>query len=106
MTTVEQNLDRTLVTIIANAGQSKSEFLGAIEASKEGRFDDAASLMEAGSKSLDLAHDAHTSLMVHEANDDTFRVTLLAVHASTHMSTAEMSRDLAASFIHIMESGR
>ena len=46
------------------------------------------------------AHEAHTKLLFAEANGEKVEINLLLIHASNHMSNAEMLVNVAECFIN------
>lgn len=96
--------DEEVVYIIANAGDSRSCALAAVEAAKAGDFEEAHASLEQSMKALELGHEAHTKLILKE-NENRINVTLLLVHASTHLSVAEVTLDFARQFVDIYEKG-
>jgi cellobiose PTS system EIIA component len=95
--------EQAIATIIANAGESRSCSMAAMESARAGRFEEAAALLADGDKAQKIAHDLHTSLLVAEARGEGAPVTLLLVHASSHLSVAEMTRETAALYIELVQ---
>ena len=100
-----ENLEQQVVTIIAEAGDSKSYSFEAINAASEGDFDEAQNLLKSARDSLLKAHQAHTDLLVADANGG-IELNFLIVHASNHLSIADLSADLAEQFIKLYERGK
>ena len=101
----EQNLEESLVFIIANAGDSKSNSLVAIEAARNGDFDKARKLLSLSEESLEKAHNLHTELLSLEAKAK-LNVTLLMVHDSNHLSIADISQTLASEIVYLHEKDK
>ena len=97
---VLEEINRLAMQIIAHSGDSKSNSLEAVENAVNGCFDEAEKLLSKAEKELTLAHEVHTQVLVIEASDpQNFKFSFLLVHASNHMSAAEISRDYAKGII-------
>ena len=91
--------------IIANAGDSKSYSLEAIEDAENGEFDEAQDCLNKAEESLRVAHEVHTKLLVEEARDPgCITATMMLIHASNHMSVAEISYELAQRFVNVYKT--
>ncbi|MBO4358775.1 MAG: PTS lactose/cellobiose transporter subunit IIA [Erysipelotrichaceae bacterium] len=99
-----QNFEQQVVTIIAEAGDSKSYSFEAMNAAADGDFDEAGKLLASAKESLLRAHQAHTELLVADANEG-IELNFLIVHASNHLSIADLSADLAEQIIKVYERG-
>lgn len=88
--------------IIAFAGDGKSYALEAIDNAERGDIDGAYEALKKCDESILKAHEIHTSLLVKEAQDPgCIQATMMLIHASNHLSNAEVSRDLVEHFINI-----
>lgn len=96
--------DEEVVYIIANAGDSRSSAMAAVEAAKAGDFAEAHSCLDQSEEAFKLGHEAHTNLILKE-NGDRVNVTLLLIHASNHLSVAEVTLDFARQFVELYEKG-
>lgn len=95
------NLDQVACTIIAFAGDSKADSLMAIEKAKAGDFETAEELLKTSTDKLLKAHEAHTKLLVDEANNNGIQLKFLLVHASNHLSVGEISREFAEIIVNL-----
>ncbi len=86
--------EQIICTIIAEAGDCRSSCLAAIQAWKKKDMEQAKALLEEAKKSLVAAHDVHTQLLVNEARGDGQGLSLMLVHASEHLSAAELLADV------------
>ncbi len=94
-----------ICTIIANAGESKSDSLAAIEAAAEERFDEAAVLMKKSEKAYLAAHEAHMQILTKEGEGEPVPMTFLLIHAANHLSNAEITKDMAEQLVKILRKG-
>lgn len=94
-----------ICTIIANAGESKSCSLAAIEAAREGDFEEADRMFKESERAFLLAHEAHVQILTKEAGQEAVPMTFLLVHAANHLSNAEIAKDMAEQLIAILRKG-
>lgn len=99
-----ENLTEEIVYIIANAGDSRSKSMGAIEAARESEFETAESLLADSRKALLESHNVHKKLLVEEANGEDITISMLLIHASNHLSEAELCVDLATEIVELYRS--
>ena len=100
MDTENSTLEELIVYIIANAGDSKSCSFEAIEAAKENDFKEAEELLKKAEQALEKSHLAHTALLAKEMKRE-LELSLLMVHASNHLSVAEISQMFACEIVHL-----
>ena len=98
--------DIIVCTIVANAGESRSASLAAIEAAGDDDFEAAERLMQESEKAYLLAHEAHMEMLKRAAGDEPVPMNFLIVHAATHLSNAEVTKDLARQMISILKKRR
>lgn len=91
------------MSLIAGAGDSKSDSMEAIIAAKEGDFEKARASIEKASASLEKTHDIQTQLIRDEMSGKPRETTLLMVHAQDHLCGAQLVRDLAVEFTDLYE---
>lgn len=76
--------------IIAYAGDAKSMFLEALDEAEKNDIEKAEKIMKDAEAALTKAHEVHTQLLVMEARDpDSVKMTMMLVHASDHLTSAE-----------------
>lgn len=100
------NWDVIVCTIVANAGESRSASLAAIEAAGDNNFEEAGKLMEESEKAYLLAHEAHMEILMRSAGEETVPMNFLIVHAATHLSNADITKDMAKQIITILKKRR
>lgn len=94
------------VKIIADAGDSQSYSMEAIKYAKQGNFEEAETKLQQAKEASLKAHKSHTELMTESINQGNPGVDFLGVHASNHMSTAEMLINMAELFIFSLKEAR
>ncbi|MDQ0361057.1 PTS lactose/cellobiose transporter subunit IIA [Breznakia pachnodae] len=94
------DLIQTVVSIIAFAGDSQSASRQAIEFAREGKFDECDEYMQKAKDSALESHKTHTKLLAECAGEE-HDVNFLMVHASNHLSVAEMMILTAELFIEV-----
>lgn len=103
--TIEE-INKVACQIIAFAGDGKSYALEAIANAENGDFDSASKNLEECDKCILKAHEIHTGLLVKEAQDPgCITATMMLIHASNHLSNAELSRDFSEKIINIYKKG-
>lgn len=99
--TIEE-INNTACQIIAHAGDGKSYAMEAIENAETGDFESAEENLKCSDASIQKAHEIHTNLLVQEArNPGCITATMMLIHASNHLSAAELTRDLAERFVRV-----
>ena len=96
------DLETIAVNIIANAGESKSFSLSSVDMAKSGNIA-TKELLKQANDALIIAHKEHTSILVNEANHGKLELSFLAVHASNHLSIADISYELATRMVEMYE---
>ncbi len=89
------------MTLIAEAGDSRSYCMEAIALAKEGKFDEADKALENAANGMIAAHETQTDLIRKEMEGTGDPVSLLMVHAQDHLNLALIMRDMAEEFICI-----
>lgn len=97
------NIEEILLTVIANSGDSRCSSLEAIEMAKEFHFNEAREKLKNASDSLLEAHKAHTLLLTESVQRAESPVTFIWVHASNHLTQAEITLDMARNFLDVIE---
>lgn len=87
------------MSLIAEAGDSRSYCMEAIGYAKEGRFDEAREALDHAGEGMVAAHETQTELIREEMSGNGKPVSLLMVHAQDHLNLALIMRDLAEEFI-------
>lgn len=87
--------------IIMNAGNSKSAALMAIEAARDGDFEEAEERMKEAESEMRSAHQAQIDMIQQEASGNPVEVNIILVHAQDHLSMAMMAKDFAGQFVDI-----
>lgn len=99
------DLENTLALIIAYSGESISSSMEAVEAARQGDQKAVLERMASADEALAKAHEVHTELLVREANGEKIEMSLMLIHASTHMANAEMMRNVSKCFFKQYEGG-
>ena len=90
-----------VMRIIADSGDSISCSMSAMQYASEGDFEQAKQELQNAEKAINVAHKAHTELLFKEANNEVITVTTLLVHASNHLTNAEVSYNFADQIIKL-----
>ncbi len=90
-----------IMGLIVNAGNAKSDAMEAIQAAKNGEFEEADEKLKAAEAALVEAHHAQTKLLTAEANGEVLTITLLTIHSQDHLMTSITFNDLAKEVIDV-----
>lgn len=91
------------MSLIAGAGDAKSDAMEAIAAAKSGKFEEARDLIRKAAAALQSTHDIQTQLIRDEMSGKSHETTLLMVHAQDHLTSAQMMRDIAEEITDLYE---
>lgn len=87
--------------IIMNAGNSKSASLMAVEAAKDGDFEEAELRLKEAEKEMRAAHQSQIDMIQQEAGGNPVEVNIILVHAQDHLTMAMMAKDFAEQFVEL-----
>ncbi len=90
-----------IMGLIVNAGNAKSDAMEAIQAAKNGGFEEADEKLKAAEAALVEAHHAQTKLLTAETNGEALTITLLTIHSQDHLMTSITFNDLAKEVIDV-----
>ena len=82
------DIEMIAMTLIGHAGETKSLAYHAMNAAKEGKFDEAQKLMRQSTEEMLKAHELQTDLIVREAGGEKLNVGLIMVHSQDHLMTS------------------
>lgn len=91
--------DEDKFELVLHAGNAESSAMMAIESAREGRVDEAESLLEEASAELQTAHRLQTSMLSKAASGESVAVDILLVHAQDHLSMASVLMTVAGESI-------
>ncbi|WP_303972772.1 PTS lactose/cellobiose transporter subunit IIA [Streptococcus merionis] len=91
----------SIMGLIMNSGEAKSNAIEAIAAAKASNFSLADSKLEQAKVSLIEAHQSQTSMLTQEAQGNQLELTLLTVHSQDHLMTAITFVDIAKEIIDL-----
>lgn len=96
-------LEDAVMEIIVNAGQSRSLCFEALQAARDGNFNEATSLLREADGYARDAHKMQTRLIEQDAGEAQQPMTLIMVHAQDHLMTSLLARELAGEIIHLYQ---
>lgn len=96
-----EGLELTCFQIISASGGAKSAYMAAIEAAKEGNFEEAEEMIKQGDEYMNQGHEPHATLVQQEAAGNSPDVTLLLIHSEDQMMGAEQFKALAEQMIDV-----
>ena len=100
----DKDLTQVIMSIIINAGNAKSDAIGAIRAAKKFDFESAEEKLKLAKDSELLAHNAQTQLLARESNGQKIEFNLLIVHAQDHLMNCITFNDLAREIIDLYKT--
>ncbi|EAR57542.1 PTS system, cellobiose-specific IIA component [Photobacterium sp. SKA34] len=93
-----------VMSLIVQAGQTRSMLMTAIREAKNGNFDEADSLVKNASLSLKEAHQIQTKLIEYDEGEGKLPVHIVMVHAQDHLMNAVLMMDLATEIIDLRKT--
>lgn len=80
-------------TIVAYAGDARSDLMDALAFARDGYFEQARELVESANDSIVSAHREQTNLLVEEASGDNFEVSFIMIHGQDTLMTTMLLYD-------------
>lgn len=96
-----EGLELVSFQIIAAAGTARSSYVEALQAAKEGRYDDAKELIKQGDEAFTEAHHVHADLIQKFAAGEEVGANILLIHAEDQVMSAEVFKLLAEEMIDV-----
>ena len=96
-----EGLELVSFQIIAAAGSARSSYVEALQAAKEGRYDDAETLIKEGDEAFVEAHHVHADLIQKFAGGEEIGANILLIHAEDQVMSAEVLKIMAVEFIEL-----
>lgn len=94
-------LEQSIMNIIIYAGDCKNHAYMALNMVNEGDYAGADKELELSNESLEVAHNAQTSLLHKEASGEKIDITLLFIHAQDHLMTSITEKNLIEQIIEL-----
>ncbi|MDQ0513859.1 PTS system cellobiose-specific IIA component [Mycoplasmoides fastidiosum] len=98
---MSQNTNQIAISIIAYAGDARSDLLIALKNAREKNFTAAEKLFKAAEENLHEAHRIQFDLLQQEARSLPIDLTLLMIHAQDHLMNALTLKDLVLEIIEL-----
>lgn len=93
------DMETVAMTLIAYSGDARSYAFQALEAAKEGNFEESDRLMKESEKCSVAAHNGQTDLLTAEANGECGTISVLLVHSQDHLMTSMLAQELIKEII-------
>ncbi|MGO4743578.1 PTS lactose/cellobiose transporter subunit IIA [Serratia quinivorans] len=93
------DLEQTLMELLINAGEARSHSMSAIQAARQGQWQQAHAALEASQVAAREAHKVQTLLIGLDEGVGKIPVNLIMVHAQDHLMTAMLCHDLAKEIV-------
>ncbi len=96
-----EGLELICFQIISASGGAKSPYMAALEAAKEGDYEEAEKMIKEGDEMLNQGHAPHATLVQQEAAGNSPEVSLILIHAEDQMMGAESFKAMVEEFIEV-----
>ncbi|MFD1362372.1 PTS lactose/cellobiose transporter subunit IIA [Lentibacillus salinarum] len=100
----KEEISMTGFEIVSFAGEARSKLLEALNAAKEGNYEQAEGLVKDAEESLNEAHKSQTNMLANEAKGEEVELGFIMVHAQDHLMTALLLKDLMVHMIELYKS--
>lgn len=94
-------VEEIAMTIVGNAGESRSLAFEALREAKNGNYDKAQEYLEQSKERSLAAHEIQTELICNEADGKNIEINFLMVHAQDHLMTSILARELITEMIEL-----
>lgn len=88
------DIETTIMTLLVNAGEARSQCMAALACARSGDFDRARMLLEESDTFIKAAHRIQTELIGADQGEGKIPITLIMVHAQDHLMNAILAREL------------
>lgn len=95
----KEEISMTGFSIVAYAGDAKTDLISALRKARDGEIDAAHKLVESANESINDAHNEQTKLLSKEAGGEDMDVTFIMVHGQDTLMTTMMLKDEVEFFI-------
>ncbi len=96
-----EGLELVSFQIIAAAGSARSSYVEALQAAKQGNFEEAEALIKQGDTDFVEAHHVHAELIQKFAGGEDPGANILLIHAEDQVMSAEVLKIMALEFIEL-----
>jgi cellobiose PTS system EIIA component len=96
-----EGLELVSFQIIAAAGSARSSYVEALQAAKQGNFEEAEALIKQGDTDFVEAHHVHAELIQKFAGGEDPGANILLIHAEDQVMSAEVLKLMALEFIEL-----
>ncbi|NTW91621.1 MAG: PTS lactose/cellobiose transporter subunit IIA [Erysipelotrichaceae bacterium] len=96
-----EGLELVSFQIIAAAGSARSSYVEALQAAKQGNFEEAEALIKQGDTDFVEAHHVHAELIQKFAGGEDPGANILLIHAEDQVMSAEVLKLMALEFIDL-----
>jgi PTS system cellobiose-specific IIA component len=96
-----EGLELVSFQIIAAAGSARSSYVEALQAAKQGNFEEAEAMIKQGDADFVEAHHVHAELIQKFAGGEDPGANILLIHAEDQVMSAEVLKLMALEFIDL-----
>jgi len=98
---MDEEMIKINMEIIAHAGMAKTYYLNALDAARNGDFNEADQAYQQAREEYLIAHRTHADILQRFASGETIKSDILLIHAENHLSSAEILGHLAEEIIEL-----
>ena len=99
------DITKTAMSVIADAGSSRSYSLEALQKIEAGDYEKAQELLQLAEDSLLKAHRTHSEFLIAEAKGEKIEFSVFLLHAESHLNLAEQSKEMVEAFYRLYRKG-
>lgn len=99
-----EKLQEIAMTVIANAGQARSDAFEAVQKAKKEDFPKAEECLKRAKDNALCAHKAHTELLTMDARGELEGLDILLTHAQDHFMMADLALDMAKELVEVYQA--
>ncbi|TPG60747.1 PTS lactose/cellobiose transporter subunit IIA [Ewingella americana] len=96
---MEFDLEQTVMELLINAGEARSNAMMAIQCARKQQWEEADAMLKASDDAARKAHKVQTQLIGLDEGTGKIPVNLIMVHSQDHLMTAMLCRDLAGEIV-------
>ncbi|TCV92638.1 PTS lactose/cellobiose transporter subunit IIA [Biostraticola tofi] len=94
-----EDFEQTVMELLINAGEARSNAMMAIQAARRKEWDQADVLLQSAKDATRVAHGIQTRLIGLDEGQGKIPINLIMVHAQDHLMTAMLCQDLAEELV-------
>ena len=90
-------------SIVAYAGDARSDLVDSLKCAKDGKFEEAHRLVVEAEKSINLAHNIQTKMLTKEASGENLTLSFIMAHGQNTLMTTMLLKDQMDTILDLYE---